>query len=196
MANGARSRAHSFNATCRPHCTVVAVADHGRPLDCPARVRAGPGQTARWPADLTIMYAPHIYYMCRTSKLRLARYSVGMDRDRGIDKRLPLRRVEFHILLSLTAGERHGYGIIQDIEARGEASVPDVGTMYRALARLVEAGLIEAVARPPAPDTDAERRNYYRITSAGLSVARAEARRLEALTQAARLGGLLPKGVR
>jgi len=44
------------------------------------------------------------------------------------------------ILLSLAAGERHGYGTIQDIEARGEASVPDVGTMYHALARLVELG--------------------------------------------------------
>src|SRR2546429_6848184 len=63
-----------------------------------------------------------------------------MDRDRGIEKHLPLRRVEFHILLSLAAGERHGYGIIQDIEARGETAVPDVGTMYRALARMVEAG--------------------------------------------------------
>src|SRR5918911_821324 len=72
---------------------------------------------------------------------------------RGIDKHLPLRRVEFHILLSLTAGERHGYGIIQDIEARGETSVPDVGTMYRALARMQESGLIEAARRKAAADT-------------------------------------------
>jgi DNA-binding PadR family transcriptional regulator len=119
-----------------------------------------------------------------------------MDRDRGIAKHLPLRQVEFHILLSLAAGERHGYGIIRDIEARGEPSVPDVGTMYRALARLVEAGLIEAAARRPAPDRDDERRNYYRLTSTGRRVARAEARRLEALMRAARLGGLLPKEAR
>jgi DNA-binding PadR family transcriptional regulator len=123
-----------------------------------------------------------------------------MDRDRGIEKHLPLRRVEFDILLSLAAGERHGYGIIQDIESRGETAVPDVGTMYRALARMVEAGLIEAAARRPArqpvPDSGDERRNYYRITSAGLRVARAEARRLEALTRAARRGGLLPKEVK
>ncbi len=119
-----------------------------------------------------------------------------MDRDRGIDKHLPLRAVEFHILLRLAAGERHGYGIIQDIAARDETSVPDVGTMYRALARMVEAGLIEAAARQPAPDTGDERRNYYRITSAGMRVARAEARRLGALMRAARLGGLLPKGVK
>ena len=40
-----------------------------------------------------------------------------MDRDRRtIEDRLPLRPVEFHILLSLAAGERHGYGIIQDIQ--------------------------------------------------------------------------------
>ena len=119
-----------------------------------------------------------------------------MDRDRGVEKHLPLRRVEFHILLSLAAGERHGYGIIQDIEARGETPVPDVGTMYRALARMVEAGLIEAAARRPAPDSGDERRNYYRITSMGLRVARAEARRLEALMRAARAGGLLPKEVK
>jgi DNA-binding PadR family transcriptional regulator len=111
-------------------------------------------------------------------------------------RHLPLRRVEFHILLSLASGERHGYGIIQDIEERGEASVPDVGTMYRALARMVEAGLIEAADRRPAQDRGDERRNYYRITNAGMRVARAEARRLESLTQAARLGGLLPKEVK
>ena len=118
-----------------------------------------------------------------------------MDRDRGIAKRLPLRRVEFHVLLSLAGGERHGYGILQDIEARDKASVPDVGTMYRALARMAETGLIEAAERRPAGDAGDERRNYYRITRAGLRAARAEARRLEALTHAARSGGLLPREV-
>jgi DNA-binding PadR family transcriptional regulator len=119
-----------------------------------------------------------------------------MDRDRQIDSRLPLRPVEFHVLLSLAAGERHGYGIIQDIEARGDTSVPDVGTMYRALARMVDGGLIEAAIRRATPDSGDERRNYYRITPAGLRVARAEARRLGSLMQAARLGGLLPKEVK
>jgi DNA-binding PadR family transcriptional regulator len=120
---------------------------------------------------------------------------MGNDRPRApIDDRLPLRPVEFHILLSLAAGDRHGYGIIQDIQERGDAPVPDVGTMYRALARMVEAGLIQAAARRPAPEADDERRNYYRITDAGRRVAMAEARRLEALTRAARLGGLLSKG--
>lgn len=114
---------------------------------------------------------------------------MGTDRERGGQ----LRPVEFHILLSLASGERHGYGIIRDIEARGDSAVPDVGTMYRALARLVEQRLIIASTRRPAPDADDERRNYYQITAAGLRVARAEARRLELLTKAARIGGLLTR---
>lgn len=119
---------------------------------------------------------------------------MGMDRPRRtLEEHLPLRPVEFHILLSLAAGERHGYGIILDIQERGGDSVPDVGTMYRALARMAESGLIEAAARRPAPDAGDERRNYYRLTDAGLRVAKAEARRLEGLTRAARIGGLLAK---
>src|SRR5262245_35631124 len=99
---------------------------------------------------------------------------MGTDRARrGVD-RPPLRPVEFHILLSLASGERHGYGIIRDIEARGETAVPDVGTMYRALARMTELRLIEAAVRRLAPDAGDERRNYYRITEAGRRVARAE----------------------
>jgi DNA-binding PadR family transcriptional regulator len=108
----------------------------------------------------------------------------------------PLRRVEFHILLSLAGGERHGYGIIRDIEARGETAVPDVGTMYRALARMAELGYIETSSRRPAPDAADERRNYYRITDAGRRAARAEVRRLEALMRAARLGGLASRAAK
>jgi DNA-binding PadR family transcriptional regulator len=120
---------------------------------------------------------------------------MGMDRSRA-DAQAPLRTVEFHNLLSLASAERHGYGLIRDIEGRGETAVPDVGTMYRALARMVDGGLIEAAARRPAPDAGEERRNYYRITPKGLHLARVEARRLEMLTRAARLGGLLTKGAK
>ena len=64
-----------------------------------------------------------------------------MDRDkRRIDAFLPVRAVEFQILLSLASGERHGYGIIRDAETRGDKKVPDVGTLYRALARMTEQG--------------------------------------------------------
>ena len=118
-----------------------------------------------------------------------------MDRDRQVETLLPLRPVEFHILLSLAGGERHGYGIMQDARERGE-SAPDVGTLYRALARMLDQGLIEAGDPQPASGAGDERRNYYRITAVGLKVAKAEARRLEALTREARLGGLLEKGAK
>ena len=121
--------------------------------------------------------------------MREAYFYMGTDRDR-IETYLPLRPVEFHVLLSLAAGERHGYGIIQDIQERDDSAVPDVGTMYRALARMVESGLIETAQSTESGD---ERRNNYRITSRGLRVAKAEAQRLHALTRAARIGGLLDK---
>ena len=115
---------------------------------------------------------------------------MGMDRDRTFSQLGTLRPVEFHILLSLAGGERHGYGIMQDAKVRGEA-VPDIGTLYRALARLLDQGWIEPVEADKA-EAD-ERRKHYRLTDLGLRVAKAEARRLDALTRAARLGGLLKK---
>lgn len=117
-----------------------------------------------------------------------------MDREPPVNRFLPVRPVEFQVLLSLAASERHGYGIIQDAEARGERMAPDVGTLYRALRRMKEQGLIAESERRPAPGAADERRRYYRITPLGLRVARAEARRFAALTRAARTGGLLEEG--
>ena len=57
-----------------------------------------------------------------------------------------------------------------------------------------EQGLIGSAERRQAPDAGDERRHYYRITPLGLRVAQAEARRLAALMDAARIGGLLPTG--
>jgi DNA-binding PadR family transcriptional regulator len=120
---------------------------------------------------------------------------MGTDRDRRVAQLGSVRPVEFHVLLSLADGERHGYGIMQDAKARGE-TVPDVGTLYRALARMVDQGWIEVSASRPSDDSDDQRRNYYRITNLGLRVARAEARRLEALARAARASGLLRREVK
>lgn len=114
-----------------------------------------------------------------------------MDRERPIERFLPLRPVEFDVLLSLATGERHGYGIIQDAEARDFMAVPEVGTLYRALRRMQDQGLIGASARRDVADAGDERRHYYQITPLGLQVARAEARRLAALMRAATARGLL-----
>ena len=119
---------------------------------------------------------------------------MGMDRERPIERFLPLRPVEFDVLLSLAAGERHVYGIMQDAESRGQAMSPDVGTLYRALRRMQDQGLIDASERRPTGDGGDERRIYYRITALGLRVARAEAQRMAVLTRAAIVGGLLEAG--
>ncbi|MGH7501128.1 MAG: PadR family transcriptional regulator [Longimicrobiales bacterium] len=105
---------------------------------------------------------------------------------------LPLRPIEFQILLSLSRSERHGYGILLDAgERMGAAGRPSVGTLYRGLRRLEEQGMIEGSDRRPAPDQDDERRNYYRLTGLGGQVVKAEAQRLEALVRAARASGVL-----
>ena len=106
------------------------------------------------------------------------------------DDLLPLTPAVFEILLSLAADERHGYAILRDVEERTGGRVTlHAGTLYRALGRLVDGGLVRETAGPPQDDD--ERRRYYRITRLGRAVARAEAERLERQVRTARavLGG-------
>jgi DNA-binding PadR family transcriptional regulator len=108
---------------------------------------------------------------------------------------LPLPPATFHILLALVDEERHGYAIIQDVEARthGELRL-SAGTLYRSIARMVEQGLIAEVSRRRAVGDD-PRRRYYRLTPFGIAVARAEMRRLSDLVRMARACGLKPETV-
>ena len=95
---------------------------------------------------------------------------------------LPLTEPVFHILLALADGQRHGYGIILEIGRRTGGSVKlRTGTLYTALARMLKLGLIEETAERPDPESDDERRRYYRITPFGREVVRAEAARMRAL---------------
>ncbi|MBC8088556.1 MAG: helix-turn-helix transcriptional regulator [Phycisphaerae bacterium] len=110
------------------------------------------------------------------------------------DQFLPLRPVEFEILLTLANGERHGYAILQEIAERSENAMElETGTMYRALRRLVEAGLARPAARRVTRESDDERRRYYAITALGTRVATAEATRMAKLVASARLARLLPQ---
>ena len=114
------------------------------------------------------------------------------DRAEAVERFLPLRPIEFQILLSVSGGERHGYGMLRDASERtGEPVRWGVGTLYRALRRLEDEGLIEGTDRRPAPEEDDERRNYYRITALGERVVHAEAQRMETLVRAARTSGVL-----
>ena len=117
-----------------------------------------------------------------------------MTQERAeIEALLPLPLATFHILLALADEDRHGYGIILEVQARtGGALRLSAGTLYRSIQRMMEDGLIVEVHERPAPDLDDERRRYYRITPFGARVARAEARRLAALVKLARAAGFAP----
>ena len=108
---------------------------------------------------------------------------------------LPLPPATFHILLALVDEERHGYAIIQDVEARTQGALRlSAGTLYRSIARMVEQGLITEVSKRRMVGDD-PRRRYYRLTAFGIAVARAEMRRLSDLVRMARACGLKPETV-
>jgi DNA-binding PadR family transcriptional regulator len=100
---------------------------------------------------------------------------------------LPLPAAPFHILVALTAGENHGYALMSDVETLSDGSVRmGPGTLYGTLKRLVEQGLVEESLHRPDPETDDERRRYYRLTALGSRVCAAEAERLASLARVAR----------
>ncbi len=103
----------------------------------------------------------------------------------------------FHIMVALAHGDAHGYAIMRDVERlSGGAMRLGPGTLYRSVQRMVVDGLIEERDIALDDETDDERRRYYRLTTKGLSVARAEAKRLEVLVNAARARRLLGDSLR
>jgi DNA-binding PadR family transcriptional regulator len=98
---------------------------------------------------------------------------------------LPLPAAQFHILVALSAGELHGYAIMQAVESSSDGVVTiGPATLYGSLKRLVERGLAEEVTKPTSQGEDARRR-YYRLTALGSRVCAAEAERLTSLVKLA-----------
>jgi len=100
---------------------------------------------------------------------------------------LPLSTPVFHILLSLAEGDRHGYAIIKDIQARSDNEVQlSTSTLYGAIKRMMRDGLVEQSNMRPDPELDDERRRYYRITDFGRVVAQSEVQRINRLAEMVR----------
>ena len=100
---------------------------------------------------------------------------------------LPLTPIVLQVLLALSDGDRHGYGIIREVDERTDGLIVlRTGTLYTVLKRLLELDLVEDSDKRPAPHEDDERRRYYRLTSFGRTVMAAEARRLESVVALAR----------
>jgi DNA-binding PadR family transcriptional regulator len=95
--------------------------------------------------------------------------------------------VEFHILLALVDADRHGYAIMQQVALDSEQAIQlGPGTLYAALARLLEYGFIREVESRVDPSLDDSRRRYYRLTPMGRAAASTEAARLAAVVKVAR----------
>ena len=107
---------------------------------------------------------------------------------------LPLTPVVLHILLAL-ADERngkHGYAVAREVEELTDGQINmGPGTLYGSIQRMLDADLIEE-RRVTRADDD-ERRRYYRLTTLGTAVAKAEAARLMDLVRMARARGLAPR---
>jgi DNA-binding PadR family transcriptional regulator len=118
-----------------------------------------------------------------------------MSRSSHPSSQLPLTVPVFQILVSLADRDLHGYAIIQDVAARTAGEVRlTASTLYAAIRRMLEAGMIDEVDDPRrAPDGDDERRRYYRMTPYGREVAQLEAARLERAAGMARAKRLLPR---
>ena len=94
---------------------------------------------------------------------------------------LPLKPAELLVLTMLSAGERHGYGLRQDILQHTEGRVSiEAGNLYRMIRGLERDGLIEETDAKSRTDDD-ERRIYYRLLPFGRRVLAAELLRLRAL---------------
>ena len=108
---------------------------------------------------------------------------------------LPLKPQDYHILFVLLDVERHGYGMVKEIERLTSGKVRlEAGNLYRSVRRMIQQGLIVESDRRPAPESDDERRRYYRITDLGRQVVVAETDRMRELVAAAEAQLALPDG--
>lgn len=102
----------------------------------------------------------------------------------SLESQIPLKPVELLVLSMLSAGDRHGYGIRQDIVEHTNGDIElEAGNLYRTIRRLEADGLVDESERRPSMDEDDERRRYYRLTPFGRRVLAAELERLRALVQ-------------
>ena len=102
------------------------------------------------------------------------------------DEMLPLPAAQLHILLALADGEKHGYAVMREVESMTDGEVTmGPGTLYGAIKKMLNAGLVEETDQRPDPEMDDERRRYYRMTGLGTRVLEAETARLERLVHTA-----------
>ena len=109
-------------------------------------------------------------------------------------KAKPLTPAVLHILLALSTRERHGYGIMKQVESDSQGKVNmGPGTLYGSLGRMIDAGLIRESDKKIDPSMDDERRVYYRITGHGRKALAAELERYREVVAVAKSRTVSPK---
>ncbi|MEW6305299.1 MAG: helix-turn-helix transcriptional regulator [Verrucomicrobiota bacterium] len=105
----------------------------------------------------------------------------------------PLTPAVLHILLALSTEERHGYGIMKQVEFESQGKVKmGPGTLYGSLGRMLEADLIRESHKKVDPELDDERRVYYQITAVGQATLAAELERYREVVAVAKKKQLAP----
>jgi DNA-binding PadR family transcriptional regulator len=105
----------------------------------------------------------------------------------------PLTPAVFHILLALSKEEKHGYGIMKQVEKDSQGNVNmGAGTLYGSLKRMLESGLVKESDKRVDPAMDDERRIYYQITGAGRKALEAELERYKHIVSIAKERKLFP----
>jgi DNA-binding PadR family transcriptional regulator len=95
---------------------------------------------------------------------------------------LPLPHLEYQILVSLADARMHGYAIVKEVAQRSKGtSAPSTGSLYLAIARLLENGLIDEVE----PGGDGRKKRTYALSAFGRAVAEAETARMGELARLA-----------
>lgn len=119
-----------------------------------------------------------------------------MPRKRPPESRKPLSLHVIHILLALVDGARHGYAIKQDVEERTGGGIRlGPGTLYEAIQRLLDTGLIEETSQADPENGQQAQRRYYALTRDGWGVLRDEIAQLDAIVERARSNPKLRKGL-
>jgi DNA-binding PadR family transcriptional regulator len=105
----------------------------------------------------------------------------------------PLTPAVLHILLALSSRDRHGYGIMKQVEEESSGKVKmGPGTLYGSLNRMIDAELIQESEKKIDPQMDDERRVYYKITALGKKALAAELARYNDVVALAKRHSLLP----
>jgi DNA-binding PadR family transcriptional regulator len=127
-----------------------------------------------------------------------SRHEVSMARavqKSEAENHIPLKHVDFLVLLVLMDNDLHGYGIVKEIGDRTDGQIRlEPGNLYRYIRRLEQDGLVAESAVRPVGEEDDERRRYYTVTALGREVLELEVARLRALIEDFDSTGLVPKG--